>query len=263
MLSQCIYLLTTRIIILQDFTGKRINDDTITKCLNLCVKCLSSSLKSVLNPVDGKYLDQSLALCLSLALPIDEADSIVRDVVAHSKRTPKKVKALANIIFMFSQITLRFGLELLPLSQNMAKMWTWDILLKPYKLDFSRIMMNGMENTLLEGILDKLCRMIPSWKEKSAYLLPSDTHSKLALPKPNSCIERSLPSLELIIKFSKDFNIPLKEYLLRHLKALLRTSYETSVNSIPHFETLIHENSDQSLSVSTDSMNNSKLQRFM
>ncbi|CAH8832841.1 unnamed protein product [Trichobilharzia szidati] len=246
-----------------DFTGKTINDDTITKCLKLCVKCLSSSLKSVLNPVDGKYLDQSLALCLSLALPVGEAVSIVRDVVAHSKHTPKKVKALANIIFMVSQITPRFGLELLPLSQNMAKMWTWHILLKPYKLEFSRIMTNGMDDTLLERVLDKLCRMIPSWKEESAYLLPSDTQAKSALPKLNSSIKRSLPSIKLIITFSKDFNMPLKQYLLKHLDALLRTSYETSVNSVPDFETLINENSDQSLSTSTDPMNNSKLQCFI
>ncbi|VDP03437.1 unnamed protein product [Schistosoma margrebowiei] len=75
------------------------NNDAVNNCFNLCNKCLSSSLNSILNPSDGKYLDQPLALSLALALPIEEATNVVRNFVAHNKHTPKKIMAR---IFQFN-----------------------------------------------------------------------------------------------------------------------------------------------------------------
>ncbi|XP_018648642.1 putative hypothetical protein [Schistosoma mansoni] len=99
-----------------DLEIQELNNDAVNNCFNLCNKCLSSSLNSILNPSEGKYLDQPLALSLALALPIEEATN-----------------AVANIIFMFSQITCKRDINLLELSQTMGKMWSWHIVLKPYK----------------------------------------------------------------------------------------------------------------------------------
>ncbi|CAH8459167.1 unnamed protein product [Schistosoma guineensis] len=198
------------------------NNDAVNNCFNLFNKCLSSSLNSILNPSDGKYLDQPLALSLALALPIEEATNVVRNFVAHNKHAPKKIMAVANIIFMFSQITCKRDINLLELSQTMGKMWSWHIVLKPYKLNFSRIITHGMDHSSLQHILDKLCRMVPSLKEQSVYLVPSDHQSNESMAKRLDTTERSLPSIRLIARFSKDFNIPLKPYLIKHLNVLFK-----------------------------------------
>ncbi|VDP69900.1 unnamed protein product [Schistosoma mattheei] len=140
------------------------NNDAVNNCFNLFNKCLSSSLNSILNPSDGKYLDQPLALSLALALPIEEATN----------------------------------------------------------LNFSRIITHGIDHSSLQHILDKLCRMVPSLKEQSVYLVPSDHQSNESMAKRLDNTERSLPSIRLIARFSKDFNIPLKPYLIKHLNVLFK-----------------------------------------
>ncbi|CAH8455749.1 unnamed protein product [Schistosoma rodhaini] len=205
-----------------DLEIQELNNDAVNNCFNLCNKCLSSSLNSILNPSEGKYLDQPLALSLALALPIEEATNVVRNFVAHNKHAPKKIMAVANIIFMFSQITCKRDINLLELSQTMGKMWSWHIVLKPYKLNFSRIITHGMDHSSLQHILDKLCRMVPSLKEQSVYLVPSDLRSSESMSKRLDTTERSLPSIRLIARFSKDFNIPLRPYLIKHLNFLFK-----------------------------------------
>ncbi|CAH8457735.1 unnamed protein product [Schistosoma mattheei] len=220
------------------------NNDAVNNCFNLFNKCLSSSLNSILNPSDGKYLDQPLALSLALALPIEEATNVVRNFVAHNKHAPKKIMAVANIIFMFSQITCKRDINLLELSQTMGKMWSWHIVLKPYKLNFSRIITHGIDHSSLQHILDKLCRMVPSLKEQSVYLVPSDHQSNESMAKRLDNTERSLPSIRLIARFSKDFNIPLKPYLIKHLNVLFKPHNRLSNNEnmfLPKSENVINE----------------------
>ncbi|KAK4474191.1 hypothetical protein MN116_003489, partial [Schistosoma mekongi] len=205
-----------------DLGLQELNNGAVSSCFDLCNKCLSSSLNSILNPSGGKYLDQPLALSIALALPIEEATSVVRNVVAQNKHTPKKIMAVANIIFMFSQITCKTDLSLLQLSQTMANTWSWHIVLKPYKLNFSRIITHGKDHSSLEHTLDKLCRMIPSINEESIYIVPSDPRSESVSRTLNTTTGRSLPPIKLIAEFAKDFNIPLKPYLFKHLSYLFK-----------------------------------------
>ncbi|CAH8482858.1 unnamed protein product [Heterobilharzia americana] len=251
-----------------------LRDDLIVGCFNLCTKYLSCGLNSVLNPSHGKYLDQPLALSLSLALPIEEATYLVRNVVAQSKHAPKKIMAVAGIIYMFSQITLKRELGLLELSQNMAKMWSWHIALKPHKLNFSRIVANGMDTSSLEHILDKLCRMVPSLKGASAHLLPSGPQHESMPIKLNSCVERSLPPLKLIARFSEDFNLPLKPYLLKHLNALLQPCNSSiRMSAAPDFKFALggssgsmffnSNNNDKRFTTSTNITNSSEVHHYL
>ncbi|CAH8473934.1 unnamed protein product [Heterobilharzia americana] len=251
-----------------------LRDDLIVGCFNLCTKYLSCGLNSVLNPSHGKYLDQPLALSLSLALPIEEATYLVRNVVAQSKHAPKKIMAVAGIIYMFSQITLKRELGLLELSQNMAKMWSWHIALKPHKLNFSRIVANGMDTSSLEHILDKLCRMVPSLKGASAHLLPSGPQHESMPIKLNSCVERSLPPLKLIARFSEDFNLPLKPYLLKHLNALFQPCNSSiRMSAAPDFKFALggssgsmffnSNNNDKRFTTSTNITNSSEVHHYL
>ncbi|CAH8455160.1 unnamed protein product [Schistosoma turkestanicum] len=251
-----------------DLGLQELNNDTINNCFNLCNKCLSSSLSSILNPSDGKYLDQPLALSLALALPIDEATSVVRNFVAQNKHAPKKIMAVANIIFMFSQITCKRDLSLLELSQTMGKMWSWHIVLKPYKLNFSRIITNGMDHSSLQHILDKLCRMVPSLNEQNVSLVPSDLQSNESMSRRfDTTTGRSLPSVRLIARFSNDFNIPLKPYLIKHLNCLFKPCSNSSSSTVDadgdFLFTGLNNNDNMFLSTSPNVINGSEVNCFI
>ncbi|KAH8852420.1 kinetochore associated 1 [Schistosoma japonicum] len=251
-----------------DLGLQELNNDVVGSCFDLCNQCLSSSLNSILNPSSGKYLDQPLALSIALALPIEEATTVVRNVVAQNKHTPKKIMAVANIIFMFSQITCKADLSLLQLSQTMANTWSWHIVLKPYKLNFSRLITHGIDHSSLEHILDKLCRMIPSINEESVYIVPSEPRSESVSRILNTTNERSLPPIKLIAEFAKDFNIPLKPYLFKHLNYLFRpcngfVDPTVSVDGNFPFTGFDNNSNNTFLPTSTTEINGSNVNRFM
>lgn len=104
----------------QDLGLQEPNNDAVNNCFNLFNKCLSSSLNSILNPSDGKYLDQPLALSLALALPIEEATNVVRNFVAHNKHAPKKIMAR---IFQFNFFCFFSSLSKIHLMNNLIALF--------------------------------------------------------------------------------------------------------------------------------------------
>ncbi|KAF7256492.1 hypothetical protein EG68_06241, partial [Paragonimus skrjabini miyazakii] len=197
------------------------------KWYNLCNRWTLAAFDAVLHPVDCGYLDQPLALSLALACPTDEATCLVHKLVSANRNAPKRMKAVANLVYVFSLVAPRRAFNLLELSQSMAKTWFWRISLKPYGLNVSSLS-DITESTPLQAALDKLCRIVPSITQPSppsppmGVLIPNAHQAKNLSAKSSllSCMLRPLPSLQLIILFAQDFNLSLKHSLLHHLKAL-------------------------------------------
>ncbi|KAF8569553.1 hypothetical protein P879_03539 [Paragonimus westermani] len=218
------------------------------KWYNLCNHWTLAAFEAVLQPVDGGYLDQPLALSLALACPTDEATCLVHKLVSTSRNAPKKMKALTNLVYAFSLVAPRRASNLRELSQSMAKTWFWRVSLKPHGLNVSSVA-SFAEPSPLQAALDKLCRIVPSPTQPSppsppmGVLLPSarQANNPFAKSDLSSAKPRPLPSLQLITLFAQDFNLSLKHSLLHHLKALFAPGMDifslvTPFNQRPSFE---------------------------
>ncbi|KAF5401116.1 hypothetical protein PHET_05295 [Paragonimus heterotremus] len=211
------------------------------KWYNLCNRWTLAAFDAVLHPVDGGYLDQPLALSLALACPTEEATCLVHKLVSTNRNAPRRMKAVANLVYVFSLVAPRRAFNLLELSQSMAKTWFWRISLKPYGLNLSSAS-DITESTPLQAALDKLCRIVPSTTQPSppspplGVLLPNARQAKNIFAKSPllSCTPRSLPSLQLITLFAQDFNLSLKHSLLHHLKTLFAPGIDMLSLVTPH-----------------------------
>ncbi|VDP91089.1 unnamed protein product [Echinostoma caproni] len=215
----------------------------------LCTRWIVATLESALNPTEGKYLDQMLVLGLALAAPIDDATNVVRSVVASSSEAPKKVMAIASVMYVFALVDPDRGSEFLNLSNSMAKLWGWKISLKPYGLNLSHLVARGGDKASFAVVLNKLCRIVPSPKNCGAtptgILLPSDANysDDLCPLKMNSSSSnvRLLPPIRTIVNFASDFQLPLRPALLSHLTALFVSLSESSLppvteQTVPSFD---------------------------
>lgn len=121
-----------------------------------------------------------------------------------------------------------------------------------------------MDHSSLQHILDKLCRMVPSLKEQSVYLVPSDHQSNESMAKRLDTTERSLPSIRLIARFSKDFNIPLKPYLIKHLNVLFKPNNSCADSEDGDFSFVgLSNNENMFLPKSENVINESEVNCFM
>ncbi|CAH8492174.1 unnamed protein product [Dicrocoelium dendriticum] len=175
-----------------------------------CTRVVSSAFMNVLNPPAGGYLDQTFALCLSLATSVEEAIGTVRNIISSSRSSPKKMLALSAIVYAYLVASSNRNPSLLELSQTMARTWHWTTILRSFKV-------NMVQNEVpFEDILDRLCRMVPSI-EHAAY------HSPVAVlwsKKKSSPQPIPLPSLRLLWRFANDFRVVIEPYLVAHLKLL-------------------------------------------
>lgn len=82
-------------------------------------------------------------------------------------------------------------------------------------------------------IFKKLCRIVPSRKQESysvilGVLLPSDTtctdDSSFSKISDVSNRIRLLPPVRVLVSFARDFQLPLRDALVNHLRALFSSS---------------------------------------
>ncbi|THD21017.1 hypothetical protein D915_008369 [Fasciola hepatica] len=216
----------------------------------LCTRCFVAALETTLNPTEGKYLDQTLVLGLALSVPIEDATTIVRSVVASSRDAPKKIKAIASIMYIFSLVAPERGSNFLHTSISMAKLWSWKAGLKPYGLNLSHLVAGGESAESYAVVLNKLCRIVPSPEQRSGsapvgVLLPSDTSCvdgpRFSKTDNSSDRARLLPPIRILVNFARDFQLPLRIALMSHLKSLFLSTSGNSLTSttnqpVPSFD---------------------------
>ncbi|CAL8101801.1 unnamed protein product [Calicophoron daubneyi] len=225
----------------EEFSGLlTVWQDFLKSSLGYLSSWVTKSLGSVLNPPEGKYLDERMALGLALGSPIEEATSAVRSIVASNRDTPKKMKVVAAVIYVFALVAPERGSIFLQLSLNMAKTWKWRAILKPYGLNFGRALAHSQEKKMFESVLMKLCRIVPALKQPSdqshikGILLPSnESASNPFTSSVDGRSDRRVPPLNLIIMFAKDFDLSLRRSLVIHLKALF-----TPISEAPGLDSL-------------------------
>ncbi|TGZ65486.1 hypothetical protein CRM22_005847 [Opisthorchis felineus] len=216
-----------------------------------------SALETALSPAKRSYFDCSFTLCLTLACPIESAIQLVRNLVSSSRHLPKKLMAVASIVYAFAIVSPRRASALLDLSSSMAKSWHWHAALKTYGLDLSHAG-HRTEASPFQIVFDKLCRMVPvpstdktaSCKQMSV-LLPADRRAGfLSATSMHSLKLRPLPPLSLLAQFAHDYNLCLRRGLLNHLTSLFMPKAELFCQQ-SSTDTLFSENVDSGIDTKT------------